>query len=129
MLDSDKSQDQIFNIENCQQYAKISVPMQPHDELMHRTTEFTIIMPGIEPIIEINSTEEGRVEGPDVLFLGSIASREALKFDPDSLVRGKIIGGYIMIIADPETRKLTSIVGTVDRKKSVQLINGRTRRG
>jgi hypothetical protein len=58
-------------------------------------------------------TEEGVVSGPNLKFLGSVASREALEDNPQSIVEGRIIGRYRLVVQDLKTPRPTVVSGIV----------------
>lgn len=80
---------------------------------------------GIVPEVDCLKTIEGNSSGPDMLFLGSVASRDQLT-EPGCLHVGEIVGNERLVLGRKTDRKPFLIAGIVDPE--LELSSRRTRR-
>ncbi|MGZ6005093.1 MAG: hypothetical protein ACXWLH_02985 [Candidatus Saccharimonadales bacterium] len=87
-------------------------------------TVLKIINQSSQPEVDVLETEDGSTSGPNMVFLGSIASKQAVRENfESSLLAGKIAGNHRLVLSNVGPmagRKIFLISGIVDPELDVR---------
>lgn len=103
-----------FSLEEVPPNHTMVLEMDPHEAgVPAGKTQFRILTQGPEPLLDLQYTELGKVNGPALRFIGSIPVRVALESNLEGIIPGKIVIGHQLVMEDPETKKKFIIPGKV----------------
>lgn len=116
----------VFTLENRAMGEIVNIPMAKPENIRggvwNGRTVLQIIQPGLEPLVDLIRVEEGATEGPYLRFLGSVATRETFEDDLENIIVGRIVGGYHLVLADPNDSSRTYLLpGRVDTEQAVSV--------